>query len=251
MAGVLRLGSSAEAVVWCEFGVGPGGSIVPASIEIACFSDVLCVWAYVAQVRLDKLRDAWGEHIRITHRYINLFGDTATRIGAGWAGRGGYAGFGQHVVEVCASFPQVRVSPDVWALCRPCTSGNAHLLLKAAQLLEQDDRIPPGAAAQLAWALRLAFFRDARDIAEFGVVLDVAAQCGLEPARLEALCHSGAAMAALQRDQTLKEQHQIAGSPTYVLNDGRQKLFGNVGYRILDANVRELLERPETGASWC
>jgi len=58
-------------------------------------------------------------------------------------------------------------------------------------------------------------------------------------------------MAALLRDQALKEQYQIVGSPTYVLNDGRQKLFGNVGYRILDANVRELLERPETGASWC
>lgn len=222
-----------------------------ATIEIACFSDVLCAWAYVAQVRLDKLRGAWGEQIRISHHYINLFGDTATRIGAGWAERGGYAAFGQHVVDVCAQFPQVRVSPDVWLQCRPCTSGNAHLLLKAAQLLEQDGRVLPGAAAQLAWALRLAFFRDARDIADMAVALEVAALGGLDPGRLEALCRSGAAMAALLRDQALKEQYQIVGSPTYVLNDGRQKLFGNVGYRILDANVRELLERPETGASWC
>jgi hypothetical protein len=35
------------------------------------------------------------------------------------------------------------------------------------------------------------------------------------------------------------------------MNEGRQKLYGNVGYRILDANVRELWERPQAQASWC
>jgi hypothetical protein len=44
----------------------------------------------------------------------------------------------------------------------------------------------------------------------------------------------------------------IEGSPSFVLNEGRQKLFGNVGFGILDANIQELLCSPQTGqASWC
>jgi hypothetical protein len=35
------------------------------------------------------------------------------------------------------------------------------------------------------------------------------------------------------------------------MNDGRQKLFGNVGYRLLEANVQELLRTPAGEASWC
>jgi predicted DsbA family dithiol-disulfide isomerase len=45
----------------------------------------------------------------------------------------------------------------------------------------------------------------------------------------------------------------VQGSPTYVFNDGRQLLYGNVGYRIIEANVRELLSAPpaEGAPSWC
>jgi hypothetical protein len=35
------------------------------------------------------------------------------------------------------------------------------------------------------------------------------------------------------------------------MNGGRQILYGNVGYRILNANVEELLKHPEQEASWC
>ena len=44
----------------------------------------------------------------------------------------------------------------------------------------------------------------------------------------------------------------IQGSPSFVLNEGRQKLYGNVGYRILEANIHELLRaQPADQASWC
>ena len=33
--------------------------------------------------------------------------------------------------------------------------------------------------------------------------------------------------------------------------DGRQRLAGNVGYRVIEANVRQLLNNPGVGASWC
>ena len=44
----------------------------------------------------------------------------------------------------------------------------------------------------------------------------------------------------------------IHGSPSFVLNDGRQTLYGNVGYRVLEANIQELLRAPSADqASWC
>ncbi len=47
--------------------------------------------------------------------------------------------------------------------------------------------------------------------------------------------------------------HGVQGSPTYVFNEGRQMLYGNVGYRIIEANVRELLSAPAAAGepSWC
>jgi len=43
----------------------------------------------------------------------------------------------------------------------------------------------------------------------------------------------------------------VEASPGFVLNEGRQVLFGNVGYRVLEANMRELIREPAAGAaSW-
>lgn len=45
---------------------------------------------------------------------------------------------------------------------------------------------------------------------------------------------------------------RIEGSPSLVLNDGRQKLYGNVGFRLIDANIQELFREPRADdASWC
>ena len=38
----------------------------------------------------------------------------------------------------------------------------------------------------------------------------------------------------------------------FQMNDGRQKLYGNVGYGVIEANIKELLRSPVAGtASWC
>ena len=53
------------------------------------------------------------------------------------------------------------------------------------------------------------------------------------------------------RDYQLAQAHGIKGSPSWVLDGGRQILYGNVGYRVIEANVIELLETGEKQASWC
>ena len=43
----------------------------------------------------------------------------------------------------------------------------------------------------------------------------------------------------------------VWSSPTMTFNEGRQTLAGNVGYRVVEANVRELIRNPHDQASWC
>jgi predicted DsbA family dithiol-disulfide isomerase len=101
------------------------------------------------------------------------------------------------------------------------------------------------------WRTRCAFFRHGQDIGQLQTLLGVAESLDLPVDRVSELIQNGEAMAELFRDVALKDRLHIEGSPTYVLNEGRQKLYGNVGYRTIEANVRELMQDPGDHASWC
>ena len=219
-------------------------------VRISQFTDILCVWAYVSQVRIDELCSKFGDEVEIDVHYCQVFGDTETKVVRGWAGRGGPAAYGAHVRGVVSRFDHVSVHPDVWSHLRPTSSMPVHVHLAAVRVLSrvQDD---PDLEARVAWTFREAFFRDACDISRAAVRDDLAASCGVDEADVRELVDSGEAHAALAADLALARSHDVNVSPTLVFNHGRQRLQGNVGYRIIEANVRELLDRPDEGASWC
>jgi len=230
------------------------------TIHISYVSDVLCIWAYVAEARLDELRKEFGSSIDLDYRFIPVFGATRHRIGEGWKKRGGYAGFGEHVRDVAKGFPHISVNERVWTHVAPATSAAAHEMLCAARLLVDEGVVDSTRRNELArrtlfeeavWQVRLAFFEHARDISDRSVLLDVLGQVGIPSLAIETKLDSGEAMAELCRDIELRDEYKIEGSPTYYLNQGRQKLYGNVGYRVVSANLRELLEQPGHQASWC
>ncbi len=230
------------------------------TIEISYVSDVLCIWAYAAEVRLDELRKEFGSSIELQYRFIPIFGATRCRIGEGWKDRGGYAGFGEHVREVSKGFPHISVNERVWSEVAPTTSSSAHEMLCAVRLLVDEGIVDSARRSDLGgrtafeeatWRVRSAFFEHARDISDRDVLFDVLAQAGIATAAVEAKLKSGEAMAEVCHDIELRDEHKIEGSPTYYLNQGRQKLYGNVGYRVVSANLRELLEQPGQRASWC
>lgn len=230
------------------------------TIQVSYVSDILCVWAYVAEVRLDELRKEYGSSVELEYRFIPIFGATQHRIGEGWKKRGGYAGFAKHVRDVAADFPHVTVHERAWSEVAPTTSAAAHEILCAARLLESEGRIDSARREELGgrtqfeeaiWRVRSAFFAEARDISDRQVLREILSEAGLPSAAIDAKLQSGEAMAELCRDIELRDEHKIEGSPTYYLNQGRQKLYGNVGYRVVSANLRELLERPGHQASWC
>ncbi len=229
-------------------------------ITIDYFSDILCVWAYAGQVRLDALQREFGEDILVRHRFMSLFADTDSRIALGWKDKGGFAGFGRHMQEVCDQWEHTRLHPDVWRVCRPTSCMTAHVFLKAAALCLGVEGGESDAAREvrrrfdaLVASTRTAFFESALDVSSLPVLLGLLQATPLAADAVRAKIDSGEAYAALHRDAELMKSYGVLGSPTYVFNEGRQLLYGNVGYRIIESNVRELMSvhQVEGEPSWC
>ncbi len=226
-------------------------------VEITYFSDVLCIWAYVSQVRVDAIKSKFGNDIDVKHRFCSVFGNTVQKISSSWKDKGGYEGFNAHLREVAGKYPHVAVHPELWLKIRPVTSASAHVFLKAAQLSDSEaaatsSPFPPNFYEQLMWEFRCAFFRDCRDISRRDVQCDIAAGLGADIGRIERRIHDGTAFAGLAADYQDADKMRIEGSPSLVLNDGRQKLYGNVGFRVIEANVQGLIHAPgPEDASWC
>jgi len=226
-------------------------------VEVTYFSDVLCIWAYVSQVRVDEVKKQFGDAVRIEHRFCSVFGNTARKITSNWNYRGGYGGFNSHLRQVADRFPHIDVHPEVWLKTRPATSVSAHLFMKAVQQWDRDSRMAQTQSKgsiynQVLWALRCAFFRDCRDIARWDVQCEIADTFGVDIIAIEQSIHSGIAFAALAADYQDADKMRIEGSPSFVLNEGRQKLYGNIGFRLIEANIQELLRAPRADeASWC
>lgn len=230
-------------------------------VTIEYFTDVLCVWAYGAQVRMEELKKDFGNRVELVYRFLPLFAATEERIGRGWRDRGGYAGFNRHVQEIAAEWPHVTVHPRLWLENVPVSATPAHLFLKAVQLLEHRSELAQGNGQEgashsrfeaAAWRVRQAFFQDAQDIASRAVLESIGRALDLPLHAVWRLVDNGEAHAAFHLDIEAKERYQVPGSPTLVLDEGRQRLYGNVGYRIIEANVRELLRDPRYGeATWC
>ena len=215
-----------------------------APIVIDYYSDVLCVWAWIAQPRLEELQRQWGSNIIIRHRYVDIFGDSHGKILKQWGTQDGFEKFGAHVAKSAASFDQVSTHSDIWTRSRPRSSMQAHLLLKAVEQVAGEEQVD-----EIALRMRRAFFSQAQDISDLSLLLQLLEDLDLQA--LQAALRDGSAMAALSRDQRSANELAVKGSPTWVLNDGRQVLYGNVGYRILNANIEELAKNPEAEASWC
>lgn len=220
-------------------------------VKISYFTDALCVWAYVAQIRMDELKANFKEGVEIECRYLNVFGNVSTKMDAIWKQRGGLPAYQQHVREVVEKFGHVQLHERTWRADVPRSSMPAHLWLCAIRIVELGSRCAPGSGDRAASAFRDAFFRQGRDISRAAILLEIVEEIGLPSAEIKDAITTGVAHAALADDLELARAQSISASPTLLFNEGRQRLTGNVGYRIIEANIRELLEASPGQLSWC
>jgi hypothetical protein len=102
-------------------------------VEITYFSDILCIWAYASQARINAIKEEFVDRVRIEHRFCSIFGDTERKITSNWKDSGGYEGFNSHLRHVAKRFPHIEVHPEIWLKTRPATSASTHLFIKAIQ----------------------------------------------------------------------------------------------------------------------
>jgi len=210
------------------------------------YSDILCVWAYISQERVDQVSKRFFDNVSIDYRFCSVFGDTAYKIGNGWAQKGGYKGFGNHLHEVVSKFDYINLHPAIWQQNRPTSSIPAHIVLKAVQ------RADKSRFTDMLKKLRIDFFGSCLDISKWAVLEAALEDVGISVHDVCELIDSGVAHADLEADHRNQQKLMIKGSPTIILNEGRQKLYGNVGYGVIEANINELLNSPVAGAaSWC
>ena len=232
----------------------------PKKVEIMYFTDVLCIWAYLAQIRIDELKTKFGSSIGIENYFMPVFGSVESKMKQNWHNTGGVSAYSEHVKNIALKFGHIEVHPEIWVKNTPTTSTSCHVFLKAIQILQTCGDLPytsklndpeKNAFENAVWELRLAFFRDLIDISCFDAQMEIAEHLELPLQKIENLIKTGVAFAALDEDLQLKEQYRVTGSPSLILNEGRQIIYGNVGYRVIEANVQELLSQPESHASWC
>jgi predicted DsbA family dithiol-disulfide isomerase len=215
-------------------------------LTIDYYTDILCVWAWIAQQRIDELNHNFNNQILIKHHYLDIFGNTEEKMQRQWSQKESFEGFAKHVIESSAPYEKASVNADVWTKTRPSTSANAHLVLKAISLCYDDQT-----SVKMALVFRQAFFVNAIDISNISQLYDIIQQHNLDMHQIKQKLIDGKAMAALMVDYQSAKQLNLKGSPTYIIDNGRQTLYGNVGYRVLHANIEEQLKNPANEASWC
>ncbi len=222
-------------------------------IRIFYFSDVLCIWAYSSQIRLDELKTTFQDKIEIEYHFVPVFGNAHEKLENGWRDRGGLQGYSNHIQEVANKFDHINVHPDIWTKATPHSSTSCHLFLHAIQLLEEKGLVTRSRQVfeKATWAFREAFFTQVADVSDRKVQFKIAEELGLPLTAIQAQIDSGEAYAKLSKDFELVKEHTVTVSPTLIFNEGRQRLNGNVGYRVMEANIRELLNNPPGEQSWC
>lgn len=225
------------------------------NIRISHFSDVLCIWAYISEIRLVELKNNYGDKLKFDFHFFNVFGNTGKKFLTDWGDRGGNRGYSDHVLKIASNFDHVTVHPDIWKVNVPESSIPGHLLLCAVKQYLRDEGSENYQSGDLlektAWLIRESFFKYLVDVSQKKELLSIAETLELPLSRIEKILDSGMAHALYSSDLDMAREHTVRASPTMIFNEGRQTLMGNVGYRVIDANIRELLHMPQDQKSWC
>jgi predicted DsbA family dithiol-disulfide isomerase len=106
-------------------------------------------------------------------------------------------------------------------------------------------------SAEYCSAVRHAFFIDGLDISQWGVLKTIALKLHIDWEKVDQYFHQGHGLANLQQNFQQAAAQHITISPAWCFNEGRQKLIGNVGYRVIEANLKELVENKPLPQAWC
>lgn len=220
-------------------------------IAFSYWSDPLCIWALVAQTKLDRILTDLGSHLDVDYRVVPVFGSVPWRFEKGPWAKEGIDGRCSATRRIAEQGGRADVTGECWRTAAPASSWAPATAIKAVFALEREGAIAGGSGARYQVALRERFFVHEANIARRDVQLSVAEALELPRAPIEARLDDASALAAVCEDFAEKERLKIQGSPTYVFDGGRAMLYGNFGYGMLRSTVEELVRGIVPGSSAC
>jgi predicted DsbA family dithiol-disulfide isomerase len=182
-------------------------------MEIHIFSDVVCPWCFIGTERLDRALAALGSTATVTYHPFLLnpntpeggydlaedlgrkYGPNFRKIQERAEAAAQASGLALDLTKQPMSYPTVR----------------AHTLLRHAG--------PKGTQRALARALFQAYFQDAQDISDLGVLQAVAAPHGFSAEEVAALTSDAAELAATHRAAAEAYRMGIEGAPFFIFNE--------------------------------
>lgn len=219
-------------------------------LSFSYWSDPLCIWAFVAQDRLERVLAELGERLQVDYRVVVVFGSVPWRFHGGPWTASGPAGRRRATRAIAAQHGHPEVSGAFLEGDCPATSWAPAAAIKAVCELERLGLAAEGSGARYLDALRRRLFVDNLNIARRSVQLELCEAHDLPRVEVERRLDDGSALARVWEDQAEKDRLRLQGSPTYVFDAGRAMLYGNVAYGVLHATLDELLRglRPEGSA---
>jgi len=221
-------------------------------LTFSYWTDPLCVWAYVCQPKLENVMGTYGDNVTCQQRMIPVFTSMQRRFakGGAWEGKDGTARR-EATVRIATNMGFDNVTGEVWEKDMPTSSMPAAMAFCGVSLLEERGDVAQGASARYVDGLRRAFFERNQNTARRQVQLALAEELDVAPDKLAATLDDGTALARLFEDYEDKEKHKLRGSPSWVFDNGRSVLFGNVAAGVVHGVVEELLYGKHPGCTWC
>ncbi len=139
------------------------------AVEVVLYHDVFCSWCYIADQRLDLLRDEYGSALRWSLRGFPL------RPEDRHPDKKQRQLLARHFRRVAKEKEGRGVKADLWTGRDPPSSSMPPLVALEAALVQGDD-----AQRELLQAMRKAAFVDGINVARRDVVLELAARAGLD-----------------------------------------------------------------------
>jgi predicted DsbA family dithiol-disulfide isomerase len=133
----------------------------------------------------------------------------------------------------------------------PASSWGPSAVALAVRQLENEEELPEGSTGRFLRGLRHRFFLDDADITRRAEQKRVLEAVDLPVGHVFARVDDGPGFARLSEAVARREALRIEGSPTWIFDGGRARLFGNVDERVLRATIQALLDGEEAGSSSC
>ena len=198
-----------------------------AGIEIEVFSDYLCPWCWPAAVQLKRLKQEFGESVRIEHRAFLLRPGEEKREFSAY-----------HLQHRVAAETHTGLPFHVPRVGDPYPRGSA-LALEAAKWVGAHH---PDRFEDFHLGLFRAFFQLTMDISNPAFLAKLASQQGLDAAGLTASLERRELKAAVEADHAEAARRGIDSIPAVIVGDS--SVSGAAPYEEYVATVREQLTPP-------